>query len=75
MARMQRDFQDVIRALPWQEQADKILYPSRHDPKQQLAAIFDRARMLLAVQQHGPLRDYLGDEFLPLLDHYEIALL
>lgn len=57
------------------DNADGILYRSRHDPKQQLAAIFDRSQFLLTVQQHGSLQDYLGDEFFTLLDHYEIALL
>lgn len=57
------------------DSADGILYRSRHDPKQQLAAIFDRALGLLSFEQQGSLREYLGDEFFALLDHYEIALL
>ncbi len=55
--------------------ADGILYPSRHDPRQQLAALFDRAQALLMVKNHGRVRDYLGDDLFELLDHYEIALL
>ena len=57
------------------DNADGILYRSRHDPKQQLAALFDRFQSLLTMQQHGSLQDYLGDEFFALLDHEEIALL
>lgn len=55
--------------------ADGILYPSRHDPKQQLAALFDRSQSLLTVKKHGTVRDYLGEDLFELLDHYEIALL
>lgn len=55
--------------------ADGILYPSRHDPKQQLAALFDRSQSLLTVTQHGTLEEYLRDELYRLLDRYEIALL
>lgn len=56
--------------------ADGILYPSRYDPRQHLAALFDRAKPLLAVTPCGPLRGYLGnEEFFKLLDHYDIALL
>jgi hypothetical protein len=54
--------------------ADGILYPSRHDPKQQLAALFDRSQSLLTVKQHCTLRNHLGNELFNLLDHYEIAL-
>lgn len=57
------------------EQADGLLYPSRHDPKQHLAAVFDRSQNTLSVKQHGSIIDYLGDEFYGLLDHYDIALL
>ncbi len=57
------------------DQADGVLYPSRHDPKQQLAALFDRTETLLKVRECGPLDDYLGKDFFALLDHYEIALL
>ena len=58
------------------DQADGILYRSRHDPTQQLAAIFERSQPILRVEQHGNLQDYLGVEnFFALLDHYEIALL
>lgn len=55
--------------------ADGILYPSRHDPKQQLAALFDRSQSLLTVKRHGTLVDHLGNGLFELLDHYEIALL
>ena len=55
--------------------ADGILYLSRHDPKQQLAALFDRTEPLLAVQQRGSLREYLREDFYALLDRYDIALL
>ena len=57
------------------DQADGILYRSRHDPNQQLAAVFERSQPLLRATKHGALQDYLGDEFYALLDHYEIALL
>ncbi len=55
--------------------ADGILYPSRHDPKQQLAALFDRSQSLLTVKRLGTLREHLGNDLFDLLDHYEIALL
>jgi len=55
---------------------DGILYPSRHDPKQHLAALFDRTHPLLRGESCGTVRNYLGDqEFFRLLDHYGIALL
>ncbi|MGI9301241.1 MAG: RES family NAD+ phosphorylase [Gammaproteobacteria bacterium] len=58
------------------DKADGILYPSRHDPKQHLAALFDRAETLLTSKPCGTIRSYLGDrEFYRLLDHYDIALL
>lgn len=58
------------------DQPDGIIYSSRHDPKQQLAALFDRSKSLLRVQKLGTLRSHLGDrEFFELLDHYGIALL
>lgn len=58
------------------DDADGILYPSRHDPKQRLAALFDRAEPLLTCKPCGTIRSYLGDhEFFRLLDHYDIALL
>lgn len=55
--------------------ADGILYPSRHDPRQQLAAVFDRSQSLFTVKKQGNLRVYLGGELFDLLDHYDIALL
>lgn len=55
--------------------ADGILYLSRHDPKQQLAALFDRSQSLFTVRHRGTLRDHLGNGLFDLLDHYEIALL
>jgi hypothetical protein len=58
------------------DQPDGILYPSRHDPKQQLAALFDRSKSVLRVRRLGTLRSHLGDrEFFELLDHYGIALI
>ena len=57
------------------EQADGILYPSRHDPKQHLAAVFDRSEDALSVKSLGSIIEYLGDDFDGLLDHYDIALL
>ncbi|MXY66225.1 MAG: RES family NAD+ phosphorylase [Gammaproteobacteria bacterium] len=57
------------------ENADGILYPSRHDPQQVLAALFDRSQSLLTVKRHGTLRDHLGNSFFGLLDHYGMALL
>ena len=57
------------------DQADGILYPSRHDPKKHLAAVFDRSENTLSIKQHGSIIDYLGDDFYRLLDHYDIALL
>ncbi len=57
------------------DQPDGILYRSRHDPNQQLAALFERSQPILRVSTHGTLQDYLGDEFYAVLDHYEIALL
>lgn len=57
------------------DQVDGILYRSRHDPKQQLAALFARAQPILTVTRCGPLQEYLGDDFFALLDQYEIALL
>ncbi len=57
------------------DQADGILYRSRHDPKQQLVALFDRSQSLLSAKLCGALSAYMGNEFYPLLDHYDIALL
>ncbi len=58
------------------DRPDEILYPSRHDPEQQLAALFDRTETLLKCKPCGTLRRYLGDEaFFRLLDHYDVALL
>ena len=57
------------------DQADGILYTSRHDPKQHLAAVFDRSEITLSIKQHGSIIDYLGDDFYHLLNHYDIALL
>ncbi|MCY4637635.1 MAG: RES family NAD+ phosphorylase [Acidobacteria bacterium] len=55
---------------------DGILYGSRHDPGQQLAAFFDRAAPCLTAIPQGPLRSHLGDDaFFRLLDHYDIGLL
>lgn len=56
--------------------ADGIRYPSRHDPSQTLAALFDRTSPLLSCQSCGTVRDYLGDRaFFNLLDHYDIVLM
>jgi hypothetical protein len=58
------------------DKADGILYRSRHDPEQQLAAIFDRTKTILSVQRCGTLRAYLGeDAFFALLDNYGVAML
>lgn len=58
------------------DKSDGILYPSRHDPKQQLAALFDRTESFLKSKNHGTVYAYLDDhEFFRLLDHYDIALL
>ena len=57
------------------DQPDGILYRSRHDPKQRLAAIFERAQPVFELNQCGTLRDYLGDDFYVLLDRYQVALL
>lgn len=57
------------------DQADGILYRSRHDPKQQLAAIFERAQPDLETKGRGTLQDYLGGGFYMLLDQYQVALL
>lgn len=57
------------------DNADGILYPSRHDPKQHLAAVFDRAEELLSITQHGSIIDYKGSDFFALLDHYNIAVI
>ena len=57
------------------DQLDGILYRSRHDPKQRLAAIFERAQPVFELNQCGTLRDYLGDDFYVLLDRYQVALL
>ncbi len=58
------------------DKVDGILYPSRHDPRRHLAALFDRTKALLTAKPCGTLRSYLGDdEFFRLLDHYDIALL
>ncbi len=57
------------------DKVDGILYTSRHDPKQQLAALFDRSQSLFTVKESGTLSEYMGSEFYPLLDHYDIALL
>lgn len=55
---------------------DGILYASRHDPGQQLAAFFDRAAQCLTATPRGPLRNHLGDDaFFRLLDDYDIGLL
>lgn len=57
------------------DHVDGIIYPARHDPKQQAAALFDRAGELLTVKPCGTLRDYMGEqEFFALLDHYGVAL-
>lgn len=57
------------------DHADGILYRCRHDPKQRLAAIFERAQPVFEMNQCGTLRDYLGDDFYGLLDRYQVALL
>jgi len=58
------------------DKPDGILYLARHEPKQQVAALLDRAEALITVQDLGTLRTHLGDEALfELLDHYGIALL
>ena len=58
------------------DNVDGIIYPSRHDPKQQAVALFDRAETLLSVRSCGTLRDYLGENaFFTLLDNYRVALL
>ena len=55
---------------------DGILYASRHDPRQQLAAFYDRVAPCLTATPHGPLRNHLGDDaFFHLLDDYDIGLL
>ena len=57
------------------DHVDGIIYPARHDPRQQAAALFDRAGELLTVKPCGTLRDYMGEqEFFALLDHYGVAL-
>ena len=57
------------------DHVDGIIYPARHDPKQQAAALFDRAGELLTVKPCGTLRNYMGEqEFFALLDHYGVAL-
>lgn len=57
------------------DHVDGIIYPARHDPKQQAVALFGRAGELLTVKPCGTLRDYMGEqEFFALLDHYGVAL-
>ena len=59
------------------DQADGILYVSRHDPQQKLAALFNRARPLLTVRECGSFPDYMGGggNLFMILDRYNIALL
>lgn len=71
--RLAQEWAEAFQQHP--DQADGILYRSRHDPKQQLAAIFERAQPVLEVNRCGTLQDYLGDGFYALLDQYQIALL
>ena len=57
------------------DHVDGIIYPARHAPRQQAAALFDRAGELLTVKPCGTLRNYMGEqEFFALLDHYGVAL-
>ena len=57
------------------DHVDGIVYPARHDPRQQAVALFDRAGERLTAKPCGTLRDYMGEqEFFALLDHYGVAL-
>lgn len=57
------------------DQADGIIYVSRHDPEQKLVALFDRVQPLLTVRKYGSFADYMGDDLFALLDRYDVALL
>lgn len=58
------------------DQPDGILYRSRHDPQQCVAAFFDRLAPSLTVTLRGSLRNHLGeDAFFYLLKRYRIGLL
>ena len=55
---------------------DGLLYRSRHDPDQQLAAIFSRTQPIWNYRPLGTLKDYLGEhDFFNLLKRYGFGIL
>ena len=58
------------------KQPDGLLYRSRHDPEQCLAAIFNRTKPIWRNQPLGTMTDYLGQsDFFSLLDRYDFGIL
>ncbi len=57
------------------DQADGIVYISRHDPEQKLVALFDRAQSALTVHERGSFPDYMGENLFAFLNRYDMALL
>ncbi len=55
---------------------DDLLYRSRHDPEQRLAAIYNRTEGLWACERPGTLRNRVGGkQFFALPDRYDFAIL
>lgn len=57
------------------DQADGIIYVSRHDPREKLVALFDRAQPALTLCGQEPFLNYMGESLFVLLDQYNMALL
>ena len=58
------------------KQPDGLLYRSRHDPEQCLAAIFNPTKPIWRNQSLGTITDYLGQsDFFSLLDRYDFGIL
>lgn len=58
------------------ERPDGVLYRSRHDPEQELAAIFSRTESIWRNQSCGTLGEHLdNDQLFALLDRYDFELL
>ncbi len=57
------------------EQPDGLLYRSRHDPEQRLAAIFSRTESIWKHRSLGKLSEFANkDELFTLLDRYDFAI-
>ncbi len=58
------------------EQPDGLLYRSRHDPEQHLAALFDRTEPILRCKSFGTMAHHLGQpDLFSLLDRYDFGVL